>query len=244
LSYDERSGVLADLAVLIECKRSAHPFVFFKNVSERPVPGFPKVAGLKRGIVEIHESSSGRYSEMRGAEVLGLTDVDYVIQGPARCSAFSRATLSGKKVELSGAELFNGLILPLVKAFDHATATFAPSGGGGQLAVRLILAIGVLDAPMILVESPHRASAPVLTPWVRVLRQESIEDPKSLSRFRYYAIDLVHIEYFDTFLREKLLPLAKVFGSRVAKMGEILQHGGIVDSLDGRRWDSVRPRPR
>lgn len=34
------------LSLLVECKRSIHPFVFFKRVTTPPIPQFPAIAGV------------------------------------------------------------------------------------------------------------------------------------------------------------------------------------------------------
>jgi hypothetical protein len=226
LAKDTDCVIQPCLVLLTECKTSVHPFVFFKSVTDRAIPGFPAVAGLKRGIVEIRESKRGRISEVKGAHALGLHRLSFIQNGPPRCSVFSRAVLSGKKVEMSGTELFNSLVLPLVKALDHAYCLYRDRQQPTHLSPNLLLSIGVLDAPMILVESPHLASDPILTPWVRVVRQESVEDPNSLQRFRYYGIEIVHIDYFDEFLSEHLIPFAEEFSRRSVEKAEILLHGG------------------
>jgi hypothetical protein len=232
------------LALLVECKRSVHPFVFFQNVTDRGIHGFPEVAGLKRGVVEIHETSGKRYRESKGAYALGLDKLPFAANGPPICSVFSRATLSGKKAELSGTELFNGLVLPLVKAFDHADGLYKALSQQDHLFPVLLLSLGVVDAPMILVESPHRASDPILTPWVRVLRQETVEESHSLMRFgqRDYGIDVVHIGFLDEFLSTHLMPFAKDFGQRARQMAEVLRSGGEVQDLDHWSWDQIRKK--
>jgi hypothetical protein len=244
LTADDSAIVQPDLVLLAECKRSVHPFVFFKNVNDRSIPGFPAVAGLNRGVVEIREASGKRLSEVKGGRALGLDRLPFIESGPPTCAIFSRATLSGKKVELSGTELFNSLVLPLVKALDHAYVLFKARERPDRLFPKLVMSIGVVDAPMILVESPHRASDPILIPWVRIVRQESVEDPKSPQRYRHYGIEVVHIDYFDEFLSKHLLPFAEEFGRRTVLMSEILLRGGEVQGLDNWTWDHIKQKTR
>lgn len=244
LPVDKAASVRPRLVLLVECKRSVHPLVFFKNVTDRTIPGFPAIAGLNRGIVEIHDAKGGRFSEVKVAHALGLDKLPFIEGGPPICSAFSRAVLSGKKIELSGTELFNGLVLPLVKAFDHAKGLFKGWDRSDQLFPVLLLAIGVLDTPMILVESPHTASDPILVPWIRVVRQESNEDPHGWERSRFYGIDLVHIDYMDTFLSKQLMPFSDAFVDRTQRMAEILLKGGQVQDLDNWSWDQIQVRQK
>jgi hypothetical protein len=242
LCTDPTSAIKPSMLVLAECKRSIHPFVFFKDVVERAIFGFPEVAALKRGIVEIHEASGKRQSEVKGAHALGLNKLPFVEHGPATCSAFSRATLSGKKVDLSGEELFKGVVLPLVKAFDHARSMNVAGSRDEQLFPKLILSMTVVEAPMLLVESPSRASDPILTPWVRIARLESIAKPEGWERFRYYGIDVVHIDFLDEYLSKHLLPFAEEFSRRAVKMAPVLFKGGVVQDLDKWDWEEIRPK--
>ena len=95
---------------------------------------------------------------------------------------------------------------------------------------------------MILVDSPEKASDPILCPWVRVVRQEANADPRSWTRLRYYAVDAVHIDFFEDFLHKYLLPFADTFSDRVKRLEEILFEDGVVDSLDKWEWNQIRPK--
>jgi hypothetical protein len=228
------------LVLLIECKRSVHPFIFFKNVVEPIIPGFPAIAGLQRGIVQIREKSGQRTMETLGAHGLGIDRLPFIADYPPRCSAFSRATLDGKKAELSGNELFNSIVLPLVKAFDHRRTLRRVPPQPKCLFPELLIMIGVLDAPIILVESPHAASNPILTPWIRVMRQETDADVNSWHAYRHYGIEMVHIDYLDTFINQHLKPFADEFGRRCIQMANVLMDGGEVDNVDDWTWDQIR----
>lgn len=244
LAKGNTSPVSPGLVLLIECKRSVHPFVFFKNITDKPIPEFPAIAGLIREVVDIREASGKRFQEVKGARALSLDMHPFVLNGPARCSAFSRVTPSGSKVELNGTEIFNGLVLPLVKAFDHAATLFKAREKPDKLYPRLVMPIGVLDAPMILVESPQKASDPVLVPWIRIVRQESVKDPNSWQRFRFYGIDIVHIDYLENYLADHLIPFAKEYGERAVQMAEILLRGGEIMDLNDWNWDQIQIRKR
>ena len=188
---------VADIALLIECKRSVHPYVFFKTVTAWDIPNFPAVA-------------------MDGNDVgsLGLGEFDFIRPGPPLCSAFSQGEANGKNVRLSGARTFNAIVLPLIKARDAAMILHERSRRDNQRrAIKtMILCIAVLDAPMVLVESPNQPSPPVLTPWVRVRRQESRQG-HSGHRYESYAIDIVHASFFDDFISKQLQPFMDRFAS-------------------------------
>jgi hypothetical protein len=228
------------VALLIECKRSIHPYVFFKNVVDREIPRFPKVEGLTRNSITVHESSGKRLSEASGAAVLGLSELAFIHPGPPRCSAFTKAIAQGAKVSVSGSDPFNKMIMPLVKASDHASSLYKAHDNPDRLYPTIILCVSVLDSPILLVNSPAEASRPILTPWVRVPRQEAQPDRRGVN-YVYYVIDVVHVDFFDSFLSNHLMPFVSEFESRVHHQAPVLFKSGTVEDLDNWRWDQIKP---
>lgn len=78
LSDNKTLNIQPTLLLLIECKRSEHPYVFFQNVTDRQIPRFPQIVGIPRNIVSIHEQDSNRYQECSGDIVLGLNALSFV----------------------------------------------------------------------------------------------------------------------------------------------------------------------
>lgn len=224
------------LVLLVECKRSRHPYVFFRNVVNREIPGFPELAGLARYSITVKESSGKRMSMPAGSDLLGLDELPFVRPGPPHCSAFAKAIAEGKKVTMSGTDPSNSLILPLVKAMDHATSLYRVTPA--PLHPTLILCLSVIDAPVMVVTSPREASTPLFTPWVRVPRQEAHPEHNRIN-YKYYVVDLVHIDFFDAFLSDHLTPFVDEFASRAKKQSKILFKGGTVQNLDNWRWDEI-----
>ena len=229
------------LVLLIECKRSIHPYVFFKTVVDHEIPRFPKIAGLTRNSMTVDEPGGRRSSATSGASVLGLAELPFVRPGPPHCSAFAKAVAQGDKVNLSGSVPFNSLILPLVKATDYASSLYTAAGNSPCLYPTLILSVSVLDAPLLLVNSPSKASTPVLAPWVRVTRQEAHPDHHRI-RYVHYVVDVVHVDFFDEFVSNHLMPFVDEFVLRAKQQAPILIHGGTVENLDDWRWDDMKPR--
>jgi hypothetical protein len=167
----------------------------------------------------------------------------FVDPGPPRCATFAKANPSGRKVELTGADPFNGLILPLSKALDHAVQSRGVETGAPHAFPTLMLLVSVLDAPMLLVEEPEKATEPVLCPWVRIFREEARATmhpwDHPWDRSHYYTIDAVHSGFFETFLRQHLLPFAQEFADRCVKFGDILLRGGELASMEKWKWDDV-----
>jgi hypothetical protein len=241
LQSDKGDSIQPGLQLLIECKRSIHPFVFFKTVTDWSNPQFPSIVGIPNGLVSIEEKARKKSAHVPGFFALGIKELDFIASGPPKCAAFSKAIPSGKKVELSGTDPFNSIMLPLVKSLRHAIQLHKVAQRG-NLSPTLILCVSVLDAPMLLVESPEQASDPILTPWLRVFRQEANTDPKSLTLFRFYAVDVVHIDAFDKVVQEHLIPFAEEFGRRVIHLGKILTDGEEVPNFDDWQWDQIRPK--
>jgi hypothetical protein len=125
-----------------------------------------------RDSVEVSEPQRRRTHFVSIGEVLGLKDVNSVKFDPPLCSAFVKGEPKGDKVTLTGDEPFNSIVLPLTKSLDFTRNRFAAKSARPCLPA-LTLCVAVLDAPMVLAESPSTASDPVLRPWVRVFRQEA-----------------------------------------------------------------------
>jgi len=96
---------------------------------------------------------------------------------------------------------------------------------------------------MILVESPDKAEDPLMTPWMRIVRHEAIDEPRSYPRHKFYTIDAVHVDYFDEYRQQYLLPYTNKFKQRAIEAEKILFRGGEVENLNTWDWRQVRSRP-
>ncbi len=241
---DRRGPVQPAMALLIECKKSKHPYAFFHSVTERRIPDFPAIAGLSGNQIAIEEVSSGRRRYVSGAQALGLNRHPFVEKGPPRCSAFSRIELKGNKADASGSEIFNGLVLPLVKAHDHSYHLYRNrTHSRANEQPRLLLNIAVVDAPMILVEHPDKASDPLLSPWVRIIRHEARSDEREISQ-RFYVVDMVHHSFFERYICDLVMPLATVFAERATEYTWFCDGVGTVPDLDNWTWEMIRSKER
>lgn len=231
------------LTLLIECKRSAHPYIFFRSTTANRPHKFPSIAGLPKEHFKLQELGSGRYREVPAAELLGLDQHPFVLNGPARCATFTKGTPSGDKVSLSGNDPFNGLVLPLTKALDHYLGLTKPSGWMTHLYPSVTLCISVLDAPMLVVDDPAHPGQPSLNPWARIIRREANPDERARHSgwYKFYTVDAVHLEFFPQYLEHHLFPFFHHFAKRVTLGAEVLRNGGVVDSLEAWHWDSIQP---
>lgn len=241
LPQNEAQGICPHLSLLIECKRSVHPLVFFKKVADFGVPDFPVIARCPT--IEIRDARSSLL-RVSLSHLLGSEEFSFVREPPL-CSAFSRAELSGEKVRLSGEEPYKNIVLPLVKALDYVQDLYKePRSGSGPLHPTILFAICVAHSAMVLVESPHQTMHPVLTPWTRVARLEAKSNPARSSSHQHYIIDFVHVDYFDTYVKDKLLPFAAEFFQRASTVADIIRKGGTVDDVNTWSWGlRINPLP-
>jgi hypothetical protein len=254
--FDRTAEVVPGIVVMIECKRSEHPYIFFRMVTRPHMEWFPSVYGLPHFGASLRERNSSKQSErheiVSASRALGLSELPFVSLGPDRAASFSQAKPNGNKVGLSGAEAFSNLVLPLSKAADHARSVYGHASGPGYIGgrgtatavfARAALSIALLDAPMILVEDPDRVVEPVYTPWVRIIRQEpNVDRLSGDTPFRHFAIDAVHIDFFDEYLEKHVSPFEKEFAHRLETLGDVFLDGGEVPDLDRWHWSEIRRR--
>jgi hypothetical protein len=202
--------------LLIECKQSRHPYVFFEAVALPEASGFPSTVGLGDGRVRVGGHAGGWSRPLALVRYLGLQRHPFVTAPPAVAS-MSKARADGKRVELSGEEPFRVLALPLVKALGEFRRFQGTERSRGALhVVHLRLCVAVIDAPLVLVGLPTEELAVRPTPWVRIVvrHPRTGERRKSLRAEPFELIDAVHRTYLPTYLDQRLEPFLRQFESR------------------------------
>lgn len=239
--FSERVHPLCTL--LVECKRSESPYIFFRRIADYKIPQFPHVLGVHERIA-LHqrlESNQRRITKVDIGDTLGLEELAFINPGPSRSTGFSKIIRKGKGFELSGEGPFKNIILPLARALDHTRELYRPTGDPTSIYPKLSLCICVLEAPMILVEEPEKLNDPCLVPWIRVVRQEAQPRVKSHGvSFRFYVVDFIHVEYFDTMIKDHVLPFFDGFAGRIVQKGSVLSLGSAtVRDLANWQWQEV-----
>ena len=237
-NLSDAGSVTPYAALLIECKSSIHPYVFFQNAVERTFP-FPTICGIRGVSIRQRVGRDNSFQECNATAILGLDDTPFG-KTPPVCSAFTQAIAKGNKVHVSGADPFNSIVMPLVKATDHAISLYGslPSAKDDKLFPTLVLNICVIDAPMIVVGNPHNAQSVRLEPWVRILRQEAKPDHHRI-RYKHYVVDVVHRGFLNVFFNTHIEKFLETYPQRVCDKSDILRGGGVVDNLDSWTWNDV-----
>jgi hypothetical protein len=228
--------VRPNLNLIVECKRSDLPFVFFISKSKMVFPRFPLMAGLFSDTITITTDDAPSTWTYSILDVLGSKKHEF-INGEIFCSStFSKCERQGPKLRLSGSEPYNAIVLPLMKALDHFKKIESPPKTALYFDLRCVIGLAVLDAPMIAVDSTAGANNLKLVPWVRVPRHQGIEGRSYENRSNIYAIDIVHLSFLDEYIQKHLIPFSTEFGNKVVGKPNILADGkGFVSGMN-KNW--------
>ena len=231
---DER--VYPRLDLLVECKRSDLPYVFFLAPQQRWVRDFPLVAGLPSDEMNVTTDDSPSSWSLGVLDALGLRAHPFAANGPELAFSFSKAVRKGKQIELSGSEPFRDIVLPLTKAMRHFQTTASPPNRWGYFHCSLVLGIAVLDAPMVGVRVWDELSDLTLLPWLRVVRHETERAAHPLRGGRLVAVDMVHKDFLRAYLQDHVLPFAEEFCRLAVKHHECLATGQAFARGMERNW--------
>lgn len=223
-----RIRVRPRLTLMIECKQSNLPYVFFllpDTPDKVRARNFPVFAGLSQDIISIHEESVNRKIAVDLLDALGLDRHKFIDKCPAFSMSFAKCLRKGKELELSGSEPFHALVMPLLKAVRHYQLAQAPKPTARYFDCHLIIGIAVVDATMVGGEVSKTDNHLSLLPWVRIIRHLVGENLDLFGRTTLFALDVVHKDFFEVYLRKHLFPFANDFSDLVFKHQEILASG-------------------
>lgn len=242
--WNPQPRVRPQLDLLIECKQSSLPYIFFQT-SRRPfLTAFPTVAGLRKDEIIIttdDDPSSWAFSVVRALDL----HKDPFQTSPPFCHTLSKCVRKGSDIELSGSDAYNGLVMPLVKAVQHFVQSRTPVDTAWYFDCHLTLAIAILDAPMISITVRGDGPAMTATPWLRALRHEYEPGTDRFRREKVRVIDVVHKEFLRSYLDDHLLPFADRFAERVLWHTTELATGmAFVPHMGASRGESIESRMR
>jgi len=217
--------------LLIECKQSRNPYLGFEAVRINPLVRRLPVAGLPHAEIALHweeEVEGAMAVSVPVLHALGLTEHPFFTDPPVATN-LSKAHPKGKRVELSGDEPYNALSQPLIKAMlryiEHWT--FSPGDRPeGQYSIHLPMPIAVVDAPLLLVRGRKGSSEICPTEWMRVITHEAASrSPEPWRPLGFDVINVVHADFFPTFVERHLLPFFDEFARRLRLVQDALLTG-------------------
>lgn len=247
---EDQPFVRPTLDLLIECKQSDLPYVFFISATRPWLYQFPYFAGLAHDRIEIEtDDDPSTYTE-RILGALSLSEHPFVRGAAEPCMTFSKCVRKGDKIELSGTDAFHNTVLPLMKALRYFKKQEAPPPTARYFDCHIPLAIAVLDAPMIAARIQGDSHFLSLTPWVRVVRYEAVAPAPFYDRIQTFGIDIVHKSFFDRYLQQHAIPFAMRFSPLAVKhhvelsSGKAFASGMGTTEMYGAGWIDVEQRLR
>jgi len=221
----EQPRVRPTLDLLVECKQSTLPYVFFLSSSKPQVPHFPLLAGLFKHTLILTTDDDASSFELPILRALGLESHPFIAEEPEYCMSFSKCVRKGSDVELSGSESFHGLVLPILKAMHYFQIAESPPKTALYFDCHLAIGIGIIGAPMVGVRVSDESHDLTLLPWVRVVRHETDEISDWQHWTRLFAIDIIHKDFLKDYLDKHVLPFAQEFSKLVIKHQQVLASG-------------------
>jgi hypothetical protein len=235
------------LCLLIECKKSNSPWVFFLS-KKIWLSKFPRVAGLKSEEIQFKTNGDLSTHSFPLMESLGLSSHTFVTSDVPTCTSFSKCVRKLKEAELTGDESYKSLVFPLGKAFNYFLGEVNPTHSPSYFDARLTLGIGVVDAPMVGIDFSESQPEPIMMPWVRIPKYDEADELARLwgGHYNTFAFDVVHKDFFTDYLQKHVLPFSNQFGEIVCKHGPELASGkAFVEDLNKNRNNlesKMRPR--
>lgn len=231
------------LDLIIECKKSTLPYVFFLSQRKPWIPYFPLLAGLFKHEVSITTDDDPSSWSLHIPLALGLDSHRFIRKDTEFCTSFTKCVRKGSRLEFSGSESFYGLIFPILKAMHHFQMVESPPKIAMCFDLHLVIGVGLLEAPMVGVSVHKKSHRLTLLPWVRVIRHETDKIPDWLSKTRLFAVDIVHEDFFEEYLNKHLLPYAREFSKSVIKHQQVLASGkAFVKGMGKNSFHNIEQR--
>jgi hypothetical protein len=231
------------LNLIIECKQSELPYVFFQAGAKCWLPDFPLVSGLRSNLIVITSDDDPSTWSHRPLDLLEVHRHPFLVDGPRFCVTFSKCVRKGSDIVLSGSDPYQSIMFPILKAVCHFDSMQRPPATAHYFDCHLVIGLAILDAPMVAVEMTDSGSESRLVPWVRVVRHEPCEGEHEYDRYHAFGVDVVHKDYLRNYIREHVLPFADEFSRLVLKHGSVLAEcRGFVPGMRKSGWTGIEAR--
>lgn len=198
--------------LMIECKQTKLPLVFFCPESGIPAADLPIIAGLPVSEIHVTTADTKSTSKVRVRRI--LTDSTHpFLRHNKFCYTFSKVKRTGSKIELCGSDTYQSIVQPLVKSLIHLEKTRVPGRTWVYFTVDIAFAIVIVDGPMIFSQDGSLS----FEPWVRVYRHEHSAVKDGPAYGRKFALDFVHRDFLDSYVDDHLLPFCTSIRERARK---------------------------
>jgi hypothetical protein len=242
-SNDNQPRVRPELNLLIECKQAELPYVFFLSPDRLQSFSYPTISGLHSKDIKIVTDDDLSSWTLPILNVLELDENLFLTDSAPTSVTFSKCVRKGAEIELSGTDAYQSLILPLTKSLKHFDESQIPVKSAYYFDSHLTFAIGCIDAPMVGVTVNEFSHTSELIPWVRVFKHESSATGNWFERSKIYAIDIVHKDFFETYISNHVIPFAKKYSELVLKHGDIIADGkAFVKGMGANSWTNIENR--
>jgi hypothetical protein len=199
----EKGGSLLSTALLVECKRSTRPYLFFESVNPPTLGTFPPVVGLGNGRIRLSpaDAEANWIQEQALSHFLGADAEPFVLE-PLVSASVSRAVPNGKKIEISGDEPYRSLLLPLTKAMTRYMQEASGARNAGRIQnVVVPMGLAVFDAPMIFIGRPADELRIEPITWTRiVVRNPATGEANRWNPLGFKVVDAIHESFLDRYL--------------------------------------------
>lgn len=232
--------VRPNLNLIIECKQSELPYMFFLSDHTLWAPNFPFIAGLSNDDLTLttdNDPSTWIYSI---TDALSMRNDDFLIKNPLFCNKFSKGERKSSDILLSGEMPFNEIVYPLLGAMNHFKIAEKPPTTAYYFDLHLVLGIGVLDAPMVGVKVGKDKHELISLPWVRVVKHQTEKHPDFTHRNNLFAIDIVHKDFLGEYIDKHVIPFAERFSKLIIKHQEVIANGkGFVSDINNVKRNEI-----
>lgn len=230
----EGGGLKPRLHLLVECKRSELPFVFFVPGVDRSPRDFPEILGCPGYHLRVGPNA---HQDVSPGEFFCANELPFVSRGPTIATSFTRADRKGDGFELSGAVPFNKVVLPLASAMEQMQLVWH----GASVSPMIVLAMCVIDAPMVVARGTPEDADLTAEPCVRVLHQEAM--PKHNHwMWRHYTVDFVHRRYLGKYIDDHAIPFAEALAGRLIQYQARSPKGSLERSKES-TWAQFMENP-
>jgi len=231
------------LDLVIECKQSDLPYVFFLSGSYPWLPDFPIISGLKARDIVLTSDDDPSSWIYRSLHVLELDRHPFLMESVPFCMTFSKCVRKGSDLVLSGSDPYQSLIFPILKAVSHFDKVQSPPSTAYYFDCHMVIGLGILDAPMVGVRLTNRGTETEILPWVRVVRHQPCPDDNKVERSQVLGIDIVHKDFLATYVDNHARPFAEEFSRLALKHAHVLADArGFVPSMGKNSWTDIEGR--